>query len=136
MSRLKKKILEYSITTVAAAIVIFIVLLIKGIFKEGLEAKEIYLYLTDAFFAIGIIVAGFGLLVFAANSGAFDMLVYGIYRFFTLFKKKPHEVKYETFYDYHIAKAEKPKTDFLFMLIVGLVYIGISMIFLYNWYQS
>lgn len=97
--------------------------------------KEMMRYFTDSFFAVGVICAGFGLLVFASNGGAFDIIVYGVARFFSLFKKKPNDVKYVTYYDYHIAKAERKKTEFLFLIIVGLVFIGISMIFLAQWYQ-
>ena len=134
MSTAKKRLLQYSITTGVCAIITFVLLIIKGVFNNP-ETKELMKYFTDSFFAVGIICAAFGLLVFASNGGAFDMLVYGVYRFLTLFKKNHTDVKYQTYYDYHIAKAERKKTEFLFMVIVGLLFVGISMIFLIFWYQ-
>ena len=134
MGNVKKKILEYSITTLVCSLVVFLIVLIRGIFKVE-ETKTVMHYLTDAFFTVGIITAGVGLLIFASNGGAYDMLVYGMYRFITLFRRKNTKIKYETFYDYHVAKAERPKAEFLFLVIIGVVFIGISMIFLYNYYQ-
>ena len=57
-------------------------------------------------------------------------------RFFSMFKKNPREVKYETLYDYKVAKAEKPKAHFLYLIIVGGAFILISIIFLILWDQA
>ena len=134
MGTLKKKILQYSITTVLCAVITFIVLVVRGIFKNP-DTKTLMLYFTDSFFSVGIICAAFGLLIFVSNGGVFDMFIYGIYRFITLFKKDHTDVKYQTFYDYHIAKAERPKTEFLFLIIVGAMFVVVSMIFLILWYR-
>ena len=134
MSKTKRRILEYSITTAVCAITTFIVLVIRGIFKNP-GMKDMMLYFTDSFFSVGIICAMVGLLVFVSNGGVFDMLVYGVYRFITLFKKDHTDVKYQTFYDYRVIKAEREKSEFLFLIIVGVVFVGISMIFLIQWYQ-
>ena len=132
---MKKKILQYSITFGVCAIISFIVLVIRGVFSTR-DTKELMRYFTDTFFAVGVLCACFGLLIMVSNGGAFEMLVYGVSRFFSLFKKNPNKVKYVTFYDYHVARAEKEKPQFLYFIIVGAIYVGISLIFLYQWYQA
>ena len=131
---MKKKILEYSITFFACALLSFILLVIKGVFDNP-EMKTLMHYFVDSLFVPGVLCFAFGILVLASNGGAFDLIIYGTIRFFSLFKRDPTKVKYKTYYDYHIARAERPKTEFLFLLIVGLLYIAVSLVFLYFWYQ-
>lgn len=129
---MKKTILEYSITTGICLLMAFLICIAAGIFSHN-ETFRIYGALCDGFFLSGIFAFSIGALVFVHNHGVFDILVYGIARFFSLFKKDPKKVKYETFYDYSVAKAEKPKSDFAFLLIVGGVFILISLVFLLLW---
>ena len=129
---MKKTILEYSITTGICLILAFLICVISGIFSYT-EEFRIYGILCDGFFISGIFAFAIGALIFVHNHGVFDMLIYGLQRFFSLFKKKPREQKYETFYDYSVAKAERPKADFAYLLIIGGTFIIISLIFLYTW---
>ena len=115
---MKKTILEYAIATGVCALLAFIIATIGGIFTYQ-EKFRIYGLLCDGFFISGILFVCLGLLFFVYNNGFFDIIAYGFMRFFSLFKKDPRAVKYETFYDYHVAKAEKPKADFLYLIIVG-----------------
>lgn len=131
---MKKKILEYSITFFICALLSFILLVVKGVF-ENPETKALMHYFVDSFFVSGILCLAFGLLVLASNGGAFDLIIYGVTRFFSLFKRDPTKVKYKTYYDYHIARAERKKTEFLFLIIVGSIYVIASMVFLCFWYQ-
>ena len=124
---MRKKILEYAITIFACSIIAFIFIAIKGTFSAA-TPRIAYHNLTDGFFIAGVLCTSLGLLVFAGNGGMFDMLVYGISRFISLFRRG--KAKYHTFYDYQIAKAERPKAEYLFLILVGLAFIGISMIFL------
>lgn len=128
----KKQILEYSITTGVCLILVFVVALIQNIFAQT-ELFRIFMILCDGFFIVGLLTVCLGLLFFVNNNGAFDMLVYGVGRFFSMFKKKPNDVKYQTFYDYSVAKAERPKADFIYLLIIGAAFIVISLIFLALW---
>ena len=132
---MKKTILQYLITTIVCSIITFLVLIARGAFNNP-EQKMLMQYFTDSFFAVGVITAMIGLLIFVSNGGVFDMLIYGVYRFITLFKKDHMKVKYQTFYDYRVAKAERKKSSFLFLVIVGALFVGISMIFLVLWYQA
>ena len=90
--------------------------------------------LCDSFFVPGVVLLGFGLLVVASNGGTFDMLIYGTKKFFNMFRKNPSARLQETFYDYRTAKSEN-KMSFLHLIVVGLVFIAISIIFLLLWYE-
>ena len=149
MSIVKKRLLEYSITIVACALLTFLFAIALGLFTplETMVAKygdnyvnetaKLFHILCSATFMSGLLCVCFGGLVFINNGGFFDIIFYGLYRFFTLFnfKKHPDKVKYPTFYDYRLVQDEKPDTDFLFLLIVGAFYIGLSMLFLSLWYR-
>ena len=132
---MKRTILEYSITTGICLILAFLICVIGGIFSYT-EQFRIYGLLCDGFFISGVFCLSIGILVFVHNNGVFDMLIYGMQRFFSLFKKNPKKVKYETFYDYTVAKAERPKSHFGFLLIIGGTFILISLIFLLLWAKA
>ena len=90
--------------------------------------------LCDGFFVPGVVILGFGLLVVASNGGTFDMIVYGTKKFFDLFRRNAYKRVNETFYEYKKAKSDK-KIEFLYMIITGLVFIAISIIFLVLYYN-
>lgn len=89
--------------------------------------------LCDAFFVVGVVLTAVGLLVFTTNEGAFDMIVYGMRSFIDLFKKT-NTRKYETYYDYRVARSEK-KLKFGFLLICGLVFLAASVALFYCYKQ-
>ena len=146
-------VLKYTITLAACVLISFVVACIMGLFtdwetlKNKLQypagdlgfineySKNMYV-LTNATFVTGVLCFAFGVLFVLANGGAFEMLVYGISRFFSLFQKDPSKVKFKTFYDYHMYKSAEPKTSFLFMIIDGLIIVLLSGVFLILWYQS
>ena len=134
MKNKRVTILQYVITFLVCALLSLVVISIRGIFSIN-DTKTILHYLIDAFFAVGILCAAFGLLVAVANWGAFDIIVYGVMRFISLFKKDHRDVKYPTFYDYEVARAEKDKMAFGYFLIVGVFYAIVSIILLLIWYQ-
>ena len=131
---MKSKIIKYSVTFSICLISAFLIMLSKKVFWQE-EAKTVYHILTDSFFASGVIMAAFGLLVFATNEGSFDMLAYGIRKLFVFLKRNPTDDKYKTFYDYRQAQREN-QHDFGYMIIVGVLYIGISMIFLTLYFNN
>lgn len=129
---MKKIILRYSITFGIGLIAAFLIMISKSIFSQE-SSRDVFRILTDAFFVPGVVICGYGLLVMASNGGTFDMLTYGIKRFFSLFQRDINKVKHKTFYEYRMAKQEN-KNPFWYLVIVGLVLIGISMIFLILYY--
>lgn len=128
-----KKVLKYLIPFFVCAIAVILILASRGAFAKS--GRPLMTDLCDAFFVPGIIMAGFGLLIFATNGGAFDMLAFGVRKLFDLFKKDLTKVKYRTFYDYREAQKEK-KRSFLNLVIVGVGFLLASMVFLivYEYY--
>ena len=122
------------ITLVIGLVFVFMVAASKEVFKET-EAKVIFHILSDSFFAIGVVITGFGLLLVASNGGAFDMLSYGVSTFFSFFRRSKAR-KYADFYEYRVAK-EKNKHNFGFLLIAGsiIIVIAIIMYVFYNKYS-
>ena len=129
---MKKRILEYSITFGVASLLAFIIAILSGVFKYK-EAFRIYAAICDGLFISGILVLAVGGLLFIHNCGFFDIFAYGFMRFIALFKRNPRENKYETFYDFSVARAEKPKVEFGYFLIIGLGFILISLVFFLLW---
>lgn len=123
-----KKIWKYLIAFVLGAIIVLAVLFSKDTFNHT-AASDIYKDLCDGFFVAGAIMTGLGLLVFASNGGAFDMLSYGMIRFFGLFKRDVTKVKFRTFYDYRKAQQEK-KRNFGYIVIEGCVFLAVATAFL------
>lgn len=130
-SRLKIT-LEYVITFFACALLTFAYVAASGIFKD-IEYLERIKILANGFFVIGILCMCFGFMVMLTNAGTFDMIGYGIVRFFSLFKKDPNDVKYKTFYDYKVARAEQQHESKWFMVLIGILYILISVVFVVIW---
>lgn len=123
-----KKVLPYIITAVIGMIIAVIIICCKQIWAQA-GTQSVMQILSDAFFVPGVCLAGVGLLIFASNGGAFDMLAYATLMFFNLFRKDVNKRKYKDFYEYRQAKKDK-KRNMAFMLIVGVVFIAIAVIFL------
>ena len=124
MRRFKK----YLITLLVGFALVALILASKGVFSMTKPA-EILHGLTDAFFVVGVVMTGGGLLVFSSNEGSFDMLVYGVSSFLDFFRKTSRK-KYDTFYDYRESRADK-KYSFGFLLICGLFFVAVSLVLLY-----
>jgi len=131
-----KKALPYLITAAIGAAFAILIMFAKHIHTlppTAENAREIMHILCDSFFVPGVILAGVGLIIFASNGGVFDMLAFATIKFFDLFKKDA-KGKYKDYYDYREAKKDR-KTKMSFMLIVGLAYIAVSVIFLIVYYN-
>ena len=118
--RLLKK---YLITLALEALAVLAVLVSKDLFLQT-EAIKVYHILTDAFFAVGFITFGIGLLVFSSNEGVFDGLTFAVGAFVNMFKKEPSK-KYSSLYEYRELKGERD-TEFSFILLSGLTFLLVS----------
>ena len=133
---------RYTITSSICIVFSFVYAAIAGIFSPYEEVIAKFHWedatdllvrmhiLTDATFVSGIVMFGIGLLVVASNGGAFEMFVYGMRRFISLFQKDVNKIKFKTFYDYHVYKSNEPKQSFAYLLIVGGAFIALSGLFL------
>ncbi len=129
-----KSLTKYGVTLFIGFSMVFLIACLKDIFAQT-EAVKVFHILCDGFFAVGVVITSAGLLAFSSNEGTFDMLVYGVSSFFGLFRKS-NERKYETFYDYRMARSEK-KIKVGFLLICGLFFLAVSMVMygLYRMYK-
>ena len=137
-----KTILQYTITFGACLILSFVVACLMGLFTPwetvkantnwhiDSELSKVLFTLINGSFIIGVVTLAFGLLILAADGGAFEMLGYGIRRFISLFQKDVNKIKFKTFYDYHVYHSSKPKIPFLFLIVNGLFFITISIVLL------
>lgn len=123
-----KKSLPYIISALAGIAVFIIIICVKKIWNAD-GTYVVMQILSDGFFVPGVFLAGAGLIIFASNGGAFDMLAYAIIRLFDLFKKDVRNKKYKDYYEYREARKGK-KRGLAFMLIVGCVFIILAVIFL------
>lgn len=129
-----KTLKKYLITLLVGFSAVAMIIWGKDIFNQTAPV-DVFHILTDAFFAVGVVITSAGLLVFSSNEGTFDIIVYGVKSFIGMFRKND-EKKYDTFYDYRESRADK-KIKFGFLLISGLIFLAISFVtyFLYRQYS-
>ena len=127
-----KTLLKYGITTIIglafAALIIF-----GGDVLNQESTKDVIELVVNGFFVPGVVIFGIGLLVVASNGGTFDMINFGVKKFFGYFKREDKQVK-QTFYEYRKLKLENQKS-YGFFLTVGIFLTLISLVFLYFYYQ-
>ena len=134
MKAFLKRALPYLISAAVGTAIFIVIICTKKIWNAG-ETYTVMQILSDACFVPGVLLAGMGLIIFASNGGAFDMLAYAFIKFFDLFKRDPINKKYRDYYEYREAKKER-KRSMAFMLIVGAVFILLAVIFLIVYYQT
>lgn len=122
-----KKLQKYLITVVIGLAAVAGIAWAKDIFAQA-EPAQVCHILCDAFFAVGTVLCCAGLLVFSSNEGTFDMMVYGVSSFIDMFRAKSRK-KYPTFFDYRESRADV-KFPFAFLLLCGLFFIAVSLVFL------
>ena len=122
-----KRFRKYFITLTVGLLAVAGLAWAKDVFAQT-EPGKVYHILCDVFFAVGTVMCCAGLLIFSSNEGTFGIFSYGISSFMDLFRPKSKK-KYDTFYDYQAAHAEK-KIPFGFLLICGLLFIAVSLVFL------
>lgn len=122
-----KKLRKYLITVVIGLAAVAGIAWAKDIFAQA-EPAQVCHILCDAFFAVGTVLCCAGLLVFSSNEGTFDMMVYGVSSFIDMFRAKSRK-KYPTFFDYRESRADV-KFPFDFLLLCGLLFIAVSLVFL------
>ncbi len=138
---MKKKILQYSITTVVGGLIAYWIMYSQGLFQllgatgsSPEKTAEILFILCDAFFVPGIMLVMVGILMWIATTGLFDSLGYAARTALHLiFPTGLKERK--TFYDYKVEKAEKREGSkpLYFILFVGIGFIVISVLMLIIW---
>ena len=133
---MKKKLLQYGITTVIGALIALWYMKIEGFFEivnsATNQTKEILNILCSAFFIPGALFLLTGALLWISTTGFFDSFGYA-------FKMTAHmflpfrKTERKSFYDYKMEKEEKRASVPHFVLIVGAAFILVSVVFLILW---
>lgn len=122
-----KKSIKYFVTVGIGLLIALAVALSKNLFAQT-NIRLIYAILSDSFLTAGVLVTGFGLLLFVTNEGVFDGLKYGFKVLAQMFKKHPTPVK-ETYYDYRTARG-RSKVSFGYIVICGAAFLAICILFI------
>lgn len=131
---MSKTLKKYLITSVLALLLTFLIALSRGVFEKE-KTVDVLHVLIDSTFVVSVLFTGFGLLIFSANEGTFDMIAYGMTSFLSLFKKdRENYLKYKTYVDYKEAKADN-KHSFAHIVLVGLAIFVACLIFI-AFYES
>lgn len=107
---------RYIVALVLNIAVVLIVLCVRGF--------EVRSYYVDAFSAAGAASVFFGLLLWVAAAGAFDMFGYGFSTFGTV-------RKYRDLYEYTVRKKEqrgRQNKTYMPYIVVGLVFLLVSVL--------
>ena len=120
-----KKVIKYIIVIILGLLIALYIALTKDLFSQT-DLKTIYHILSDAFFVPGIVISGFGLLLYCSNEGVFDGVSYAVISFINLFRSKG-ERKYNSFYEYKEKKHSNPPR-MKFILLSGLIILAISIV--------
>lgn len=116
---------KYAIT-MAIGLVLTALLAWSRDILEQTALVNIFHILCDSFFVVGVVLAGFGALVFVSNEGAFDGIVYGVRSFAQIFRKAEKRIQ-ESYFDFRSRRAQT-KFGFAFILICGLILIAVSLV--------
>ncbi len=122
----KIALVKYSVTIVLSALVTY--LFVKD--QDTSTKVKLYHSLCDGFFIPGIMLACMGTLCFLANTGSFDGIGWALnFTFKTLipFGRLKKQQKYG---DYVEKRRANPIKGYYFLLHVGIVDIGIALVFL------
>lgn len=127
---MKKKLLQYGITTAVGLLIAALVLKAEDISLLWSDVPSRYSVLCDAAFVPGVLLTLIGALVWIASTGFFDGLAYGfrcVAHLFVPFVKG----KAKNYYDFKTERAEK-RGEFsaAFLPITGLAFLAVAVIFL------
>ena len=112
------------ITTAVLLAVVLAMLLATGAFGSDLTTQERVKKFSDAFFTVGGLTLCFGVLMWVAGEGMFDMISYGIRM---LFRVRFHE-KNETYAEYRERKRGKKGGSCLYAVVPGAILTAVAVV--------
>lgn len=127
-----KNMKKFWVSFIVCSVCTFFLAWLRGIFDQ---TAPVYIFhiLSDCFLVVGTVAACIALLLFVSNEGTFDIFAYGMQSFWGFFRKDRVR-KYDTLYDYRMARQEK-KVPFLFLLICGGLFLVLSVLMYAGYYQ-
>lgn len=129
-----KKLIPYAMTALIGLAIAVPIALYRGLGATAIAAINASC-LSDGFFVAGLLLTGFGALIWISTTGFFDIFSYAGRSLLVLFSplRKPKEL--EHFYDYKLKKDEKRGQAKPHMLLVGVAYILLSFVCLFLYYN-
>lgn len=123
--------LKYLITSVIGLAIAYLVVQVRGIWLAS-NSKDIIEIICDGFFVSGILLTCFGALIFCSSQGAFDGISYIFHVMFVGHNWSKTNFKDRQTYREYVEEKNSKRANGMkirFVLIVGLVFIAISLIF-------
>lgn len=131
----RAKLIKYALAVAFAAAGVIIMLIRTPITAE-MSSAERWRVLCDAFFVPGVLMLSAGALVWVSNFGVFNGISYAFRYVVRMFL--PHSGKRDESYGNYVrARAERGGIrGYGFILIVGAVFFGVSLVFLALFYLN
>ena len=129
------KNVKYYVQAGLGLVLAFAIMVFRGLFEEGTVADKVMI-IGDGFTVVAVLYLGVGALMWVSTTGFFDIFGYA-------FKKAAHALvpglvqdDAGRYYEYKVEKEIKRKGFFEhFTLKLGVVFLIISAILLWVWYQ-
>ena len=125
--------IKYLVGVGVGALLVMFVLLCRGFFLPPALLEQ-YRILADAFTTAGVVLIMVGVLIWVSTTGSFDMISFALSKLgkaLIPFSKKSDE----KYYDYVMRKREKRFSGYLFVFIVGALYMIPAIIFTVMFYS-
>ncbi len=126
----KKKLIKVLValgTALVAAIAVFVWRLNNP--PSDLGSMPVMQALSDGFFVVGLLLLGFGILMWVSTTGVLDIITYGFKSLIYLFTPFQKERGTGGFYEYKLEKKEKRKAVPFEYLWIGAGMLILSFIF-------
>ena len=129
-----KKLTIYITTALIGLMIAIPVAMLRGLSTDASLVNNMW-YLSDGFFVSGMLLTGFGALIWVSTTGFFDMFSYAGHSLLVLFTSLKNPKEHKKFYDYKMEKEEKRGKAKPELFLVGVAFILISLVFLYLYYN-
>ena len=125
---IKKTILKYGVSAVAATALLFVVLSLNAYWTQT-ETSEKLRILCDAFSIPGALLILFSGLIFASNQGAFTGLLYGLRTAKDILLPFLQQ-EYVRYRDYQKKRESKKIKGYSFLFFTGAAFLTVGLVFL------
>lgn len=122
-----KKSVKHLIYCAVTLTLVFVTAVLQGLFNPP-SGMRVSVIICNAFFIIGVLMAGIGILSWAGSKGTYDILSYA--GKVILVKFKPKE-KMQSYYDYTQEKNKNRKAWLKELTIWGAICIAISALLIF-----
>ena len=122
-----KKSVKHLIYCAVTLTLVFVTAVLQGLFNPP-SGMRVSVIICNAFFIIGVLMAGIGILSWAGSKGTYDIFSYA--GKVILVKFKPKE-KMQSYYDYTQEKSKNRKAWLKELTVWGVICIAISALLIF-----